>query len=283
MNTKATNEDLDKLVKVLIAGTRLKLGHASQLDDGRYISHSMVPAKSGKKWAISIYKNLLTPGNDIEISIDPTPLAWPYQDKKQLEKIRKWLEAQRDLENLPSKNHLKNQTRQQEHFRIGLTLDGALTFVCRLQEQLSLPINGQPWNLHSHAEHMISKEATLGTVAIEQTIDRMFRTVQQTCEQSGSTSIATAKDKQFSFSSEEQFRDKLRSLLSTDQLRCALTRVPLDPADSTSDLAPSLDRIDSEKHYEPANLQIVAKFANRWKSNDSDENFKYLLDLIRKN
>jgi hypothetical protein len=32
------------------------------------------------------------------------------------------------------------------------------------------------------------------------------------------------------------------------------------------DLSPSLDRIDSDGHYAPDNLQIVARFVNRWKA-----------------
>lgn len=47
------------------------------------------------------------------------------------------------------------------------------------------------------------------------------------------------------------------------------------------DLSPSLDRIDSDAHHEAGNLQVVARFVNRWKSDDSDKNFRRLLALVR--
>lgn len=39
----------------------------------------------------------------------------------------------------------------------------------------------------------------------------------------------------------------------------------------------SLDRIDSDGHYEPNNLQLVCNFANRWKGAKNNQGF---LDLI---
>ncbi|MBK6360918.1 MAG: hypothetical protein IPH64_14510 [Comamonadaceae bacterium] len=55
----------------------------------------------------------------------------------------------------------------------------------------------------------------------------------------------------------------------------------LDVSGGNPDLAPSLDRIDSSKHYEPGNLQVVARFINRWKSDDEQENFLRLLKLVK--
>jgi hypothetical protein len=43
----------------------------------------------------------------------------------------------------------------------------------------------------------------------------------------------------------------------------------------------SLDRIDSDGHYAPRNLQIVCCFINRWKSDSDNEKFKALLDTVR--
>lgn len=45
----------------------------------------------------------------------------------------------------------------------------------------------------------------------------------------------------------------------------------------------SLDRIDSNGHYEKDNLQVVCKFANRWKSASDNGEFKRLIEIIRSN
>jgi hypothetical protein len=43
----------------------------------------------------------------------------------------------------------------------------------------------------------------------------------------------------------------------------------------------SLDRIDSSRHYEPGNLQVVCKSINMWKCAMENEEFKRLLVLLR--
>lgn len=43
----------------------------------------------------------------------------------------------------------------------------------------------------------------------------------------------------------------------------------------------SLDRIDSDGHYEPDNLQVVCQFVIRWKSDSKDLEFRRLLALVR--
>lgn len=44
---------------------------------------------------------------------------------------------------------------------------------------------------------------------------------------------------------------------------------------------PSLDRIDSDGHYEAGNLQVVCRFINFWKGASDDEEFRRLLELVR--
>ena len=39
--------------------------------------------------------------------------------------------------------------------------------------------------------------------------------------------------------------------------------------------------IDSDAHYAEGNLQIVCRFANRWKNNDQDSNFRRLIAAVR--
>jgi hypothetical protein len=75
----------------------------------------------------------------------------------------------------------------------------------------------------------------------------------------------------------------IRELMELQEDRCALTGIPFhfhdDEADSN--LLPSPDRIDSQGHYEPGNLQIVCRFVNFWKRATPDDEFVRLLTLVR--
>ena len=75
----------------------------------------------------------------------------------------------------------------------------------------------------------------------------------------------------------------IASLLDLQGDRCALTGIPFhfDGAGADSNLLPSVDRIDSDGHYESGNLQIVCRFINFWKSDTVDEEFRRLLNLVR--
>jgi len=72
-------------------------------------------------------------------------------------------------------------------------------------------------------------------------------------------------------------------LLEKQENRCALTGLHLQWEGESNDaeLLASLDRIDSDGHYEVDNLQVVCRFVNRWKGADPDEEFRRLLDLVR--
>ena len=75
----------------------------------------------------------------------------------------------------------------------------------------------------------------------------------------------------------------LASLLDLQGDRCALTGIPFhfDGPGADSNLLPSVDRIDSDGHYETGNIQIVCRFVNFWKSDTDDEEFRRLLMLVR--
>ena len=75
----------------------------------------------------------------------------------------------------------------------------------------------------------------------------------------------------------------IASLLDLQGDRCALTGIPFNfhGPDGDSNLLPSVDRIDSDGHYEAGNLQIVCRFINFWKSDTGDEEFRRLLMLVR--
>ena len=80
-----------------------------------------------------------------------------------------------------------------------------------------------------------------------------------------------------------ELEELIASLLDMQDNCCALTGIPLHfvGPDTNKNLQASLDRIDSDKHYEPGNLQIVCRFINFWKSDSDNEEFKRLLMLVR--
>jgi hypothetical protein len=97
----------------------------------------------------------------------------------------------------------------------------------------------------------------------------------------GQQVLRTVKNKDVRFRNTPEFEAHLDLLLRRQEGRCALTDIPLEYPGTADDpeLVCSLDRIDSNGHYEPGNLQIVCKFANRWKNDDSDANFRRLLTI----
>ena len=66
--------------------------------------------------------------------------------------------------------------------------------------------------------------------------------------------------------------------------RCALTglKMLLDDEPGDDQCRYSLDRMDSSLHYEPGNLQVVCKFVNKWKGAMANEEFKRLIELLRR-
>jgi hypothetical protein len=92
------------------------------------------------------------------------------------------------------------------------------------------------------------------------------------------------KNKEHHFGSEEEFRAYVEALIHDQEGLCALSGLPLeyDSIHQDKEMLASLDRIDSDGHYGPGNLQVVCRFVNRWKSNDSDENFSRLLAIVRR-
>ena len=80
-----------------------------------------------------------------------------------------------------------------------------------------------------------------------------------------------------------QLEEYIAALLDLQDNKCALTGIPLqfhgDGADPN--LLPSVDRIDSNGHYETGNLQIVCRFINFWKSDSENDEFRRLLMLVR--
>ena len=93
----------------------------------------------------------------------------------------------------------------------------------------------------------------------------------------------TIKNKELRFTQKE-LEKYLDALLESQDGLCAISTLPLQYRGShdNPELLCSLDRIDSNGHYEEGNLQIVCRFINRWKRDQDDEEFRSLLDIVRR-
>lgn len=273
-----TDADLQALGKIITpAGRGLRVDSSVQpprLTNGCYIVNKQ------QKWVMSIYRNVKVLENDIEIAIDVHALVWP-DESGTYSRARAWLALQREeLEHLPSGKHA---TQPPDAERIGLKLENARIFLNRLLHQLLQQMPSQRWLKLADQPLEVPSEADVppsppSHPAID-CIDYMMRMAKNACAQSGKESVTIAKSKEWGFDSDEAFRACVNQLMLTG--RCALSELELDLTMADGDLAPSLDRIDSNGHYQPDNLQVVARFVNRWKSDDLDQNFRRLLGLLR--
>ncbi|EJB06985.1 hypothetical protein Rleg9DRAFT_5954 [Rhizobium leguminosarum bv. trifolii WSM597] len=93
----------------------------------------------------------------------------------------------------------------------------------------------------------------------------------------------TMKNKDVLFPDRTTLSNYITALLEMQENYCALTGLRMDYAEDGGDpeLYCSLDRIDSDGHYAEGNLQVVCRFANRWKGAGDDVSFKRLIDVIR--
>lgn len=90
----------------------------------------------------------------------------------------------------------------------------------------------------------------------------------------------TVKNKDLRLSKEDLIRH-LEELLEETNDRCAITGLLLNFEGPDDQLRPSLDRIDSDGHYELGNLQVVARFINFWKRDTVDAEFRRLISIVR--
>jgi hypothetical protein len=114
-------------------------------------------------------------------------------------------------------------------------------------------------------------------------IREMANTVEQTVgNANGQVVERTVKIKELRMSRPE-LEKLIDELMTTQKDRCALTGIALRFHDDRQDdqLLPSLDRIDSNGHYEASNLQVVCRFVNSWKGDSVNGEFLRLLGLIR--
>jgi hypothetical protein len=117
----------------------------------------------------------------------------------------------------------------------------------------------------------------------EKSIIAMRISVENTVKNAnGQTVQRILKNKELKMTSTELER-LIASLLDLQGNRCALTGVPFQfhGPDADKSLLPSLDRIDSDGHYENGNLQVVCQFINFWKGDSDNAEFQRLLMVVR--
>ena len=119
--------------------------------------------------------------------------------------------------------------------------------------------------------------------ARQKAIWRMAATAKGTADFSnGQEVMRTIKNKELLIP-EKELEAFLDAMLADQEGLCAITglRLQYDGDEDDKEMLCSLDRIDSNGHYDRDNLQIVCRFVNRWKSNSSDEEFRRLVDIVR--
>lgn len=113
---------------------------------------------------------------------------------------------------------------------------------------------------------------------------RMTRTMFETvAAASGETQLTRIKVKNTTLS-QQDCEALLRQKMGEQEDRCALTGLPLgyDRECDDREMLVSLDRIDSQGHYTPDNVQLVCRFINRWKGADDDADFRRLMQVLRR-
>ncbi len=115
-------------------------------------------------------------------------------------------------------------------------------------------------------------------------IKRMAATAQNTTGGANGQQVSrTMKNKQLKFESKDELETYITELIDAQNGFCAITGLTLqyDGEAVDQELLCSLDRIDSDGHYEPGNLQVVCRFVNRWKNDSDNEEFRRLVALVR--
>lgn len=117
----------------------------------------------------------------------------------------------------------------------------------------------------------------------ELTFFEMADTAWQTTRRAnGQREERTIKNKDFGFADRKELETYLSALFEAQEGLCAITGLSLQfRGGEDHQLCCSLDRIDSDGHYAPGNLQIVCKFINKWKSNQDDAEFRRLIEVVR--
>jgi len=119
---------------------------------------------------------------------------------------------------------------------------------------------------------------------IEIAVARMAETAENTAATANGQQVSrTLKNKECRFNNRLALEKYLAALIEAQDGVCAITGIPFlyDIIADDAELLPSLDRIDSDGHYEEGNLQVVCRFINRWKNDSLELEFRRLINLVR--
>ncbi len=147
-------------------------------------------------------------------------------------------------------------------------------------------IDLEPWHSRDHwraKAQRTGKNPAVTYDARRKTVWRMVETAFQTAASAnGQQMLRTIKHKHVDFD-KPTLETYVSTLIDDQDGLCAITGIALqfDGEDDDIELRCSLDRINSDGHYEPGNLQVVCRFVNRWKSNSADDQFRRLVVLMR--
>ena len=150
-------------------------------------------------------------------------------------------------------------------------------------------INGDdlsPWHNQGPWQAKVAKSGKAPVTYLDaraKAIWRMVDTVKNTVRGANGQQVSrTVKNKELRFT-DDALKAYINDLLVDQDGLCALTglRLQFDGDYDDAEMLCSLDRIDSDGHYEAGNLQVVCRFANRWKSDSKDEGFRRLIELVR--
>jgi hypothetical protein len=131
---------------------------------------------------------------------------------------------------------------------------------------------------------LLKNTALKSDAAIKRAVMRMVKTAKDTvAHANGQQVLQKVKEKENKFTTDGIFNKYVTEILKEQKFRCAITGLLLQSDDYADDqeLIASLDRIDSDGHYEAGNLQVVCRFVNRWKSDGNDAEFRRLTSLVR--
>lgn len=114
----------------------------------------------------------------------------------------------------------------------------------------------------------------------QKSIFDMARNAIQAAAQSGKEAVRIYKNKEVR---EQALREVIDDLISEQKGLCNISGLKLQFLGDCDDkhMLASLDRIDSNGHYEKQNLQVVCRFVNKWKSDGLDADFRRLIGIIR--
>lgn len=119
---------------------------------------------------------------------------------------------------------------------------------------------------------------------VEKSIIAMRHSILTTVADANGQAVQRIVKEKLTSLTDRELEQHFAFLLSQQDNRCALTGLAFDfhTADGDRKLRPSADRIDSSKHYEPDNIQIVCQFINFWKGSEDDQEFRRLLALLNR-